>query len=667
MRVAIAALLAGCVLASSAEARVLRIRIDRRETVVAGQPFGLAGPYEKLVGTVEFALDPDRPQNRRVVDLDLAPRNAAGEVEFSADVYILKPVDASRGNGRVLYEVGNRGGKALLRVFQNASSSSDPTSAEEFGTGALMRQGFTLVWMGWQWDVPEGRMRMEIPIATNDGQTITGLVRGNFILDEPATVAPLADRGHRAYEVVDPDSADHVMTVRDRRLDPPVVIPRDRWRFVEPGSVTLDGGFEPGRIYDVVYLARDPRVVGTGLAGARDLISFLKYETGPDNPTPGVRAAIAWGNSQSGRYQRHFLYQGFNEDEVGRQVFDGMIDQAGGAGRGSFNHRFGQASRDALHHYNILYPVDMFPFTDGPETDPETGITDSLLALARASGTVPKLFHILTNSEYFNRSGSLVHTDPTGTHDAELPDTTRIYLMSSVPHVVGPFPPPTDPRVALVGQAARNPLVRAPILRALLQAMDAWVARGVEPPTSRYPRLADGTLTDPSTSGWPAIPGMTMPPDPLQPFRLDFGPKWGEGIVSYEPPRVGKPFPVKVPAVDENGNDRAGIRLPEIEVPLATHTGWNYRDPSIGAPDRLAGEIGSYLPFARTRAERTATGDPRRSVEERYRDEHDYVGRITAAALALVSDRYLLAVDLPEVVERAAAHYRWATGAGTTP
>ena len=652
-----------CVLASVVEARVVGVRIDRREAVVAGRSFGLAGPYEKLIGTVEFALDPDRVQNRRIVDLDLAPRNASGQVEFSADVFILKPVDASRGNGRVLYEVGNRGGKRLLSVFQDGSPSADPTSAADFGTGALMRQGFTLVWMGWQWDVPEGRMRMEMPIATDGATPITGLIRGNFIPGDRSSVALLADRGHRAYEVVDPDSTEHVMTVRDRRLDSPEVVSRERWRFLEEGRVELDGGFEPGRIYDVVYRTRDPRVVGTGLAGTRDLISFLKYESGPDNPTPGVTAAIAWGNSQSGRFQRHFLYQGFNEDEEGRRVFDGMIDQAGGAGRGSFNHRFGQASRDALHHYNILYPVDMFPFTDGPETDPETGVTDALLERAQRSGTVPKLFHILTNSEYFNRSGSLVHTDPSGARDAEIPETSRVYLLSSVPHVVGPFPPVPNRNASLKGQAALNPLVRTPVVRALFKAMDAWVAEDVEPPPSRYPRLSDGTLTDPEASGWPTIPGMVMPHDPLQAYRLDFGPQWSEGIVTYEPPRVGKPYPVRVPAVDEAGNDRAGIRLPEITAPLATHTGWNYRDASIGAPDHLAGEIGSYLPLPRTLAERQASGDSRKSIAERYRDEYDYIGRITAAALQLVSDRYLLAEDVPDLIGRASAHYRWATGA----
>jgi hypothetical protein len=301
-------------------------------------------------------------------------------------------------------------------------------------------------------------MRMEIPIATENGRRITGLVRGNFILSERAETASVADRNHQAYPVLDPASTENVMTVRDDPTAKGQVIPHARWRFVDGGTVALDGGFEPGRIYDVVYRSTDPRIVGCGLAGTRDLVSFLKYESSGENPAPGLRAAIGWGVSQSGRFLRHFLYQGFNQDELGRSVFDGVFDQVGGAGRGSFNHRFGQASRDALQFFNILFPVDLFPFTDGPETDPETGITDSLLGRAARSGTAPKVFHLLTNSEYFNRAGSLVHTDPTGTKDADLPPNTRVYMIASAPHGPGPFPPASNVGGGMVGRAALNPL-----------------------------------------------------------------------------------------------------------------------------------------------------------------------------------------------------------------
>ena len=638
----------------------MRLEIERREVVLDGRPFGLAGPYEKLVGTAHFALDPDVRQNEILVDLQLVPRNARGKVEFSADFYLLKPVDPSRGNHRLFYEAGNRGSKRILQTFQQASDSADPTTDEEFGDGALMERGFSLLWMGWQWDVPEGRMRMSMPIATNDGQPITGLVRGNFVGPVGST-ALLADRGHRAYPVVRPASDEHVMLVKTLPTDQPQIVPRDRWRFTEPGTVELDDSFEPGRIYDVVYISEGPRVIGTGLAGTRDIVSFFKYDESPANPLPGIEHAFGWGVSQTGQFLRHFVYQGFNEDEASRQVFDGLLDQVGGAGRGSFNHRFGQASRDALQYFNFLFPVDMFPFADTTQTDPVTGETDGLLRRAEATGTVPKFFHLLTNSEYFNRAGSLVHTDPTGTTDVEPPETSRIYMIASAPHIIGRFPPVPNPSAVFLGQASLNTLVYTPVIRALFDALDAWVVDSREPPPSRHPLLADGTLTSPAEAGWPEVPGVVLPQAPLTALRLDFGPDWLRGIVSNEPPLVGEPFVQRVPAVDANGNDRAGIRLPEIEVPLATQTGWNYRHPSIGASDRLSSEFGSYIPFALTRAERERAGDGPLSIEERYRDADDYLGQIARAALALVEERYLLASDLPAVIQRAADHYEWAS------
>ncbi|MEP7116774.1 MAG: alpha/beta hydrolase domain-containing protein, partial [Acidobacteriota bacterium] len=636
--------------------------ITRRQTVLDGQPFGAAGAYEKIVGTVHFALDPKVPQNLGIVDLALAPLDAAGLVEFTADFYLLKPVDPARGNGRLFYESGNRGTKRILAVYQNGTGVDDPASAADFGNGALMRQGFTLLWMGWQWDVPAGRMRMAIPIATEHGQAITGLVRGNFIPGANATTASVADRGHDAYPVVNPDGPEHVLYVRTLPTDPPVVVARRRWRFSGPGTITIDGGFEAGRIYDVVYTARDPRVVGVGLAGTRDLISFFKHATAAQgNPSPGLRHAIGWGVSQTGRFLRHFVYQGFNQDEQGRIVFDGVFDQVGGAGRGSFNHRFGQQSRDQLQHFNIHYPVDMFPFTDEDQTDPVTGLTDGLLTRARRTSTVPKFFHLLTNSEYFNRAGSLVHTDVTGTRDVPPPDTSRIYQISSAPHIVGAFPPAPYADPDFVGQAAMNPLVYAPVIRALFRALDQWVADGIPPPPSRYPTLADGTLTTPDQAGWPNVPGFPLPQHPMVTYRLDLGPDWAKGRVTIEPPKLGAPFASLVPAVDDAGNGRGGIRLPQIAVPLATHTGWNYRQPSIGAPDRLASEIGSYLPLPRTRADRERTGDGRPSIAERYPSRDAYLGRIAMTAVELVQQRYLLADDVAGMITQAAAHYDWAT------
>ncbi len=638
-------------------ARVVRMKIERREPVLAGKSFGAAGAYEKLIGRVEFALDPRHQRNLGVIDLGLAPKNARGEVEFSADFYLLKPVDLAKANQRVLYEVGNRGGKGMLVTFQKAAGSADPTTAAEFGDGFLMREGYSLLWMGWQWDVPDGRMRMDMPVATDRGATITGLLRGNFILDARSATAPLADRGHKAYPIADRNSPDAVMTVRDATAAPGQRIPRDKWHFVDDNTVALDGGFEPGRIYDVVYRAKEPRVVGTDLTGTRDLISFLKTAT-DGNPLRGaVKYAYGWGVSQSGRFLRHLLYEGFNEDEAGHTVFDGVIDEVGGAGRGSFNHRFGQASRDAEQFFNFLYPVDMFPFTDGAETDAETGATGSLLGTAEKRGVAPKLFHILSNSEYFNRGRALVHTDPAGKTDVAVPAGVRIYTIASGPHFIGPFPP-APPAANL--SAPLNPLNRNLIVRALLKAMDAWVVEGQEPPPSQYPRIADGTLVPREKAGWPVIPGVRFPPPALVTYRLDFGPRFREGIVDFEPPHIGKPYAVLVPAVDADGNARAGIRMPAIEAPIATYSGWNYRPKAAGAEDQFSGEAGSIFPFARTKAERPASGDSRLSIEERYSSREQYVGRAALAAARLVNDRYMLAEDVRDSIDFAAHQWDWA-------
>src|SRR5262249_50701755 len=313
---------------SLSEARVVRLRIESREGVLNGRPFGAAGPSAKLVGRVDFGLDPTLAANDIIVDLKLAPRNARGEVEASADFYLLKPLDPRRGNGRLFYEVGNRGGKSMLTTFQKAAASLNPKTEAEFGDGALMEQGFTLLWMGWQWDVPMTPpwiMRMEMPIATENGKRIYGLVRGNFILNERAPTASLADRNHQGYLALEPEARENVMTVRDEPTAKGQVIPRARWRFTNGLTVALDGGFEPGRIYDVLYKTADPRVLGCGLAGTRDLISFFKYDASDGNPMPGLKYALGWGVSQSGRYLRHFLYQGFNEDEQGRRVVDGWV------------------------------------------------------------------------------------------------------------------------------------------------------------------------------------------------------------------------------------------------------------------------------------------------------------------------------------------------------
>jgi hypothetical protein len=477
------------------------------------------------------------------------------------------------------------------------------------------------------------------------------------LVDEPKPVAPLGDRGHAAYPAIDPDGPDSRLFVRDQRLDPPRLLPRRSWRFEGATGVALDGGFEPGRLYEVVYKSRDPRVMGCGLAATRDLISFFKNEAGPANPLAGTTLAYAHGISQSGRFLRHLLYQGFNQDEQGRRVFDGVIAEVAGAGRGSFNHRFAQASRDGYQHWNVHYPTDVFPFTDLPARDPETGVTAGLLDRASASDSLPKLFHVMTAFEYWSRAGSLVHTDPAAARDEALPETSRVYFIASAQHGPGSLPPVETGTAANGGTYPTNPNDFRPLLRALVRALDLWVARGVPPPASRYPRIADGTLVTPERAGWPSLPGVRLPLVRNEPARMDYGPGWAKGIITLEPPRLGRVYPALVPAVDADGNDRGGIRLPEIAVPLATQTGWNPRHPRTGAPDALAGVVGSYLPLARTKAAREASGDSRLSLEERYPDRASYLGRVAESALALTRERLLLPQDVAFVVERAAAHW----------
>lgn len=649
-----AALLLVLLLPSSALAEVVRIEITEREDVLDGREWGLAGAYEKLVGRVYFAIDPLHPANRAIVDVRLAPRNAQGRVEFSADLYILRPKDPARGNGAVLFEAVNRGGKNLLVRLNRAGGTPNPTLPQHFGDGFLLEQGFTLAWVGWQFDIPEQpyRMRLDAPVATDAGTPIVGRVRADWVVGGTVFDLSLADGDHHPYPVVDPASDRHVLTVRSSLEGPRTTIPRSEWDFArhEDGRavpdlrrIRLASGFQPGRIYELVYEATEPRVAGLGFAAVRDLVSHLKYD--PATPAP-VRYAYAFGESQSGRFLRHFLYEGFNGDESGRRVFDGMIPHIAGGGRGGYNVRFAQPSRPSMPLTGYAFPNDLFPFADAEATDPVTGESDGLLKAARELGVVPRIFHVNSSSEYYSRVGSLVHTSPDGLADLPLPDSVRLYVFAGSQHVPGPFPPPVH-----AGRMPINPNDFLWSLRALVVAMHRWVAEDVPPPPSRYPMLADGTLVAPERIALPAVPGLEPPGEPHLAYRVDYGPRFGEGIVDHEPPRVGPPFGVRVPQLDGDGNELGGIRLPEIAVPLATYTAWNPRRHEAGFSDELAGLIGGFVPFPATRAEREATSDPRPSIEERYVSREAYLGAYAEATLEHVREGYLRAEDFPVLLE----------------
>jgi Alpha/beta hydrolase domain len=673
-RVSTAFLLAALATTTPVSAEVVRIEVQSRSDLAAAMTFGAAGAYEKLSGKIYFAVDPTVPANRIVADLDKAPRNAAGKVEFSSDFFLIKPKQIERGNGAVLYEVSNRGGKGMLGFFNHAAGSLDPGTAAEMGDGFLMKQGFTLLWVGWQFDPPNrpGLVRVYPPTATDNGRPIRGLVRSDFVVTEKEIDHSLADRDHTAYAVADVNSPDNVMTVRDSVEGSRRIVPRDRWGFARdqegrkvPDStrVYMAGKFEPGKIYEVVYTAENPPIVGLGPAAIRDVISMLKRRSADawSIPAGSITRALAFGVSQSGRFLRTYLYYGFNRDEANRRVFDGVIAHVAGAGRGSFNHRFAQPSRDGHPYLNFFYPTDIFPFTDIAQRDPETGVTDGLLTHAGAQDLLPKIFYTNSEYEYWGRAASLIHTTIDGATDAQLMDNVRIYLLTAGQHGPGPFPP-----AQTIGQQKNNPLDYRWTMKALLLAMDRWAANGTAPPPSRYPRLADGTLVAPDRLKFPKVPGVTTSTAVHRAYRADYGPRFiAEGVVTTEPPKIGTAFPILVPQVDVDGNGIAGVRMPDLAVPLATYTGWNLFNARSGPPAELSSMQGSYIPLARTSAERKRASDPRVSIEERYRDKDQYVGLVRKAALELIDQRLLIAEDLPVILQNAGRHWDYIAASAT--
>jgi len=666
MRAVCRAVVIVVLLAAPAAAEVVRIDVTSRADIAAGQAFGTIGPYEKLSGTIFFAVDPALPANKIVADIDKAPRNGAGKVEFSADFFLIKPKSMDRANGAVLYEVSNRGGKGMLGFFNHAAGSLDPGTAAEMGDGFLLKQGFTLLWVGWQFDVPkrQGLVRLNAPTATENGRPIRGLVRSDFVVTDKETDHSLADRNHQPYAVADPQSPDNVLTVRDSVEGPRRTIPRNQWTL-DAAGVHMTAKFEPNKIYEVVYTSENPPLVGLGPAAIRDVISMLKYRSSGDALTavsipPGsISRALAFGISQSGRFLRTYLYYGFNRDEGNRKVFDGVIAHVAGAGRGSFNHRFAQPSRDGHPYINFFYPTDIFPFTDTAETDPETGVTDGLLTHPGSPELLPKIFYTNSEYEYWGRAASLIHTTVDGSADAPLMDNVRIYLLSAGQHGPAAFPP-----AQTIGQQRNNPLDYRWGMKALLLAMDRWTATGALPPPSKYPRVSDGTLVVPDKLRFPKVPGVTTTTAVHRAYRSDYGPRFAtEGIVTVEPPTIGTAFPILVPQVDADGNGVAGIRMPELAVPLATYTGWNLFNDRSGPTDVLSSMQGSYVPLPRNAAERGRSGDPRATIDDRYRNKDHYVGLVTRAALDLIDQGYLLAEDLAVVVKNAARHWDYAMSA----
>jgi hypothetical protein len=640
-------------------AKVVRVEISSRVDVLGGKKFGDAGAYERITGRVYFSLPVANAHNRRIVDLDKAVNLKNGEVEFSSDFIALRPKDSKKGNGSLLLEVPNRGRSRIIGLVDggNWDVSTDA------GDAWLLRNGYSIVALGWQWDAAAAdALGFHAPVAKDNGKTVTGLLRGDVMLSKPTEEIPLGHLilgtiGGTEYPVSAPDDARNTLTVRDSRDAERTVIPRSQWQFAHTVNgklapsdrhIHLNGEFQPGKVYEYVYVVADPVVAGGGFAAVRDFASYAKHDSSAVTPAARVYGE---GISQNGRFLRDFLYQGFNADENGKIALDGVLAHVAGAGRGSFNYRFAQPSRDAQPTSSVFFPTDIFPFTDQPETDPLTGDKGGLLDRAVTEKVVPKIFFSNTSYEYWGRAAALIHVTADGKSDAVLSPNVRVYHFTGLQHFSVPFPP-TRGEGDLLGQAPESPLPVKYFWRAMIANMDAWVRSNTAPPESSYPKIADGTLVALEKFAFPAIPGVNKPHEANDAKRLDFGANWHDGILSAQPPKIGKAFPVLVPQVDADGNERDGVRLPEITVPLVTYAGWNLRDASIGAPDQRVSFEASYLPFPKTADARAKSGDPRKSIEERYSGREDYLSRYGRALDELVRQRWILEEDRAAMLRR---------------
>jgi Alpha/beta hydrolase domain len=686
---------------AEADARITHIEITKTEPAFGGQPFGDIGPYERLTGRVTGELDPADPANSGIQDINLAPRNARGMVEYVTNIELLKPVDMARGNRILFFEVNNRGNKLAPVNFNEGvmGGVADRNALSSPGDGWLMRTGYTMVWFGWEMDVRPGMSRVGMPpiVAHNhDGSAITGIVRSEIITPVPAASLPISLSqqiqnypldSYDSYPTASldnsapfPDGFLPTLTVRAREQDPREPIPNNAWSFAtcEQGAaptpdekhICYRDGFKPGRLYELIYRAKDPTVGGLGFAAARDLGAFLrnsdKDDAGSANPVYRPdNLAIIEGSSQSGRMIRSLIALGFNRDEAGRRVFDGAFPHIGG-GLMPLNVRFGQPVRAWGEQTDHLYPAYDFPFTYARETDPLTQRTGGLFDRCEATDTCPRLFHVATALEMWEGRQSLGLTDPLGRTDVADPANVRTYIMASTQH--GPAPLPLAARPPFGNcQQQPNPNPQIWTMRALLTAFTAWVRDGVEPPPSAKPRIADSTLVAPDRVRFPEIPanfyGEVERPavSPLRIYDnlhvLDFGPLYraedSSGVITREPPHVGSgSYGILEMQVDADGNDLGGIRSVFLQAPIGTYTGWN-----LGRKDRFENGLcnlqGSFIPFAATKAERVAAGDPRLSIEERYPTKEAYLAAFKKAASDLVAKRFLAPDDAALLVKRA--------------
>lgn len=649
---------------------VTRMDVQQRGPYQGGKAFGPTGPYEYLAGVMHFTADPKHPRHQVICDIELAPTNADGLVEYSAEFHLLKPVNPAPG-GRLLVDSINRGNLTAITHFNSSLRRTDGTPDFDAGNGFLMREGYSLLAVGIQWDVPEAPqvMRAWFPEALEHGQRLHGPSFVQWIPVEDGPHQLLSDRLHKPYPTADINDPNAVLTVRDHQDGRPTVIERSQWQFArevdgqpQPDAdyVYIAGGFKAGKVYEITYTTVGSPVIGLGFLAYRDAASFFKYGTAAQgNPLAGsIDYAYGFGVSMNGRWLREYLFWGLNADESDRLVYDGLMPHTGSSRRGEFNMRFGQPSTNILRAPGNIYPF-AFEATPDPETEEYRGLLDR----TRADGSMPKLICSNSGMEYWWSGASLAHTTVDGSRDFDPPDDVRTFYLSGSQHTAGTLP---LTHLTLEGFRVQHPintLDYRPALRALLTALDRWVREGVEPPPSLVPRIDNGTAVPRESleKVYRSIPGVTWLSHIPQRLRMDFGEDPDEGILEFPPAERGT-LPVLVSALDEDGNDVAGLRLPDIAVPLATYAGWNVRDSSMGNPGLMTSGnplVGSTWVFPADAEARSVAGDPRRSIAERYPSKDAYLARVEAAARDLVNQRYLLEEDVARCVETASE--KWDT------
>ena len=641
---------------------VTRFELTSRKLAGNGISFGRIGQYEFIRGIIHYEIDPKHPDSQLVTDIDMAPRESNGKVRFTSDVHILRPLNPSPG-GSLLLSVPNRGGRSSMSLNdpRPVATTEDP----DLGNGFLMRYGFTVVFCGWQTDVPTGGIRLHVPEALDDhGQRLIGQTYQQYDVSNNTHELLLADRQHNPLPAADLQDATAILIQRDWPDGPPTVIPREDWLFArwvdgrpipDANYVCFRSGFQSGRTYEIIYTTIGASLIGLGLLAVRDCGSFMRYGTAEQgNMCAGkLDRAYAHGTSQTGRFLREFTYLGFNLDEAGRLVFDGLMPHTASSRFGEFNIRFGQPSSNHLRNVGNMLPLTYSGATDDLEVHGH-----GLLRRLVDNGAVPKIIATNSSVEHWWSDAALTHIDTAGVRDLEPPNNVRIYAMAGTRHGPGSLPLTSSIGNGLRQQHLSNTLDYEPILRAALHNLDLWVREGTPPPPSRIPKISDGTAVSRESLEpvFRSIPGMGFPK--ALPIRrgLDYGHGMANGIPAY-PAKEGEAYVTLVSGVDEDGNEVAGIRLPDISVPLGTHTGWTMRHSDIGGVGHFMPLQGSVVPFHRTMDEREAAGDPRPSIEERYSSKNDYLEMVRRSADGLVTERYILLEDVERIV--VAAGQRW--------